>query len=307
MAKKCRKCGGPNCKTWRCNQIPTRTLTELCIKKRRGRPIRRATWRAAGTLVLWPNNLVPSLLKKVCKVAQQIRATKMLNTTIDIVALPVELDCGSNCIRRSVKASTDVYCAKDCPMKQYFENQISSSILMKSRALNPTAEVRPNFLKKMMNNNETTFNDIRNRFKDHSWICIVEGVTREGLQVSPFYCHVDCNISGWGSSKNAPNDRSQFDMATRVTREETGLQVDLLLKRKEIEEFGVYAYRGHRVYFYVPTSETSLTEESIEVQAARLREQLAKLQSSPFYSSNRPNNLKYQNKWGTAGSRGKTE
>lgn len=274
--------------------------------KRRGRPI-RATWRAAGTLVLWPNNLVPSLLNKVCKVALQIKATKIPNPTIDIVALPVELNCSSNCIKRSVKASSDVYCAKDCPIKQYFENQISKDILMKSRDLKPTAEVRPNFLKKMMDNNETTFNDIRNQFKDHSWICIVEGVTKEGLQASSFYCHVDCNISGWGSSKNAPSDRSQFDMATRVTREETGLQVDLLLKRKEIEEFKVYAYRGHRMYFYVPTSETSLTEESIEVQATALREQLAKLQCSPFYSSNYPNNLKNQNKWGAGGSRGETE
>lgn len=305
MAKKCRKCGGPNCKSWRCNQRPTRTLTELCMKKR-GRPI-RATWSAAGTLVLWPNNLVPSLLKKVCKVALQIKATKTSNTTIDIVALPVELNCSTNCIRRYDETSTEVYCAKDCPIKQYFKNQVSKDILIRSRALNPTAEVRPNFLKKMMDNSETTFNDIRNQFKDHSWICIVEGVTKEGLQASPSYCHVDCNISGWGSSKNAPNDRSQFDMATRVTREETGLQVDLLLKRKEVKEFNVYAYSGHRMYFYVPTSETSLTEESVEVQAATLREQLANLKRSQLYSSNHPNNLKNKNKWGTGGSRGKTE
>jgi len=260
------------------------------------------TWRAAGTLVLWPNKLVPTLLKKVCKVAVQIKAKKSPNVIIEIVALPVELTCSSDCMRLSVKASADVYCAPWCPVKQYFESQISNEIITRSRAWNPTADVRPNIIKRMMDNYEETFSDIRDQFEDHSWICIVEGVTKEGLQVSPNYCHVDCNLSGWGSSKNAPHDRSQFDLAKRVTREETGLQVSLLLERKEMREFKVHEYRGHRTYFYVPTSEISLTEESIEAQAATLRGELAKLECSQLYPQNKPANLKGKNKWGKARS-----
>jgi len=243
--------------------------------KSKGRP---RTWWAAGSLVLWPNALVPDLLKKVCNVALQIKARKSPDSLIDIVALPVQLECGPNCTFRSFWSSIELTCSPNCPIKQYFESQISKDILFKSRALNPKAEVRPYIFKETMDNCKTTFVDIRNQFKDHSWICVVEGVSKRGLSQSRFYCHVDCNVSGWGSSKNEPSDRSQTDLVERVTYEETGLQINLMLKRKEIREFKVLANKGHRTYIYVPSRETSLTPESIEVQAATLREELARLE-----------------------------
>jgi len=257
------------------------------------------SWGPAGTLILWPNFLVPALLERVCLLAQKIQKKKQENgirsDLIDAyVAVPLELRCGWGCDKKKrMKSSSKNLCAQDCPIRKYGERKIPPEILQEAKALRPNAEVRPNIIKELMDNFTETFNGIREIFtaSPHSWICVVEGVTEQGLTANPNYCHVDINISGWGSDKSwdksrkldlkektGREDLSQADLAIRETFEESGLHVKLLLERKWIMEYDVLEFQGRKVWIYVPTKDPLMSNESIKVQEAILLEKLAELE-----------------------------
>jgi len=203
--------------------------------------------------------------------------------------------CGSGCETKKVmKSAGKNLCVQDCPIRKYGERKIPPEILQEAKVLRPNAEVRPNIIKEWVDNFTEIFNGIREKFtvSTYSWICVVEGVSEQGLKANPNYCHVDINISGWGSDKSWDKSRKldinektgredlcQADLAIRETFEESGLHVKLLLGRKEIREYDVLESRGKKVWIYVPTNDPVLSDESIKVQEAILLEKLAEFEA----------------------------
>lgn len=256
-----------------------KTLDELEKMNER----KSSKWGPAGTLVLWPNSIVRPLLDRVCCLG------KPSDLVVTVAALPLELTCSTNCRKAVLGLRTmDQFCIPECPVRQCFEGQISPRVIREAKSLRRNAEVRPMMIKELMDHYHETFSKIRGAFSDFSWICAIEGVTVKGLKANPYYCHVDCNISGWGSDKsrdksrnlelkdNGREDYTQWDLAKRKTFEETGIQIDMLLERKWIREFTVLSFKGRQWWIYVPTNALPLNEESIDLQEEILLKQLGK-------------------------------